>query len=121
MRLITGGVLIRWCSLLGAPEAERVLHPVRLHRETINHQNGSETEEKERERGQQDRRDAGRGERKNMMRRGERGKRDCALAETNIKLFRCKNTYENPMSLVRVEATLHCECGSQGHVRAHNN
>lgn len=48
MRLITGGVLIRWCSLLGAPEAERVLHPVRLHRETINHQNGSETEERER-------------------------------------------------------------------------
>lgn len=42
---------------------------------------------RERERGQQDRRDAGRGERKNMMRRGERGKRDCALAETNIKLL----------------------------------
>lgn len=56
-----------------------------------------------------------------MMRRGERGKRDCALAETNIKLFRRKNTYENPISLVRVEATLQCECGSQGHVRAHNN
>lgn len=43
MWLITGGVLIRWCSLLGAPEAQRVLHPVRLQRETINHQNGSET------------------------------------------------------------------------------
>lgn len=47
MQLITGGVLIRWCSLLGAPGAESVLHPVRLHRETINHHNGCETEERE--------------------------------------------------------------------------
>lgn len=46
MRLITGGDLIRWCSLSGAPGAESVLHPVRLHRETINHQNGSKTEER---------------------------------------------------------------------------
>ncbi len=104
MRLITRGVLIRWCSLLGAPGAESVLHPVRLHRETINHRNGSKTEERERERGQEDRRDGGREERKNMT-RGER-KRDGVLAETNTELYRRENAYENPMSLVRLGATL---------------
>lgn len=31
------------------PEAERVLHPVRLHGETINHQQSSRKEERERE------------------------------------------------------------------------
>lgn len=32
------------------PEAERVLHPVRLHGETINHQQSLRKEERERER-----------------------------------------------------------------------
>lgn len=56
-----------------------------------------------RERGQEDRQNGGRGKRENMM-RGER-EQDGALAETNIELYRCKNAYENPMSLVRPEAT----------------
>lgn len=37
------------------------------------------------------------------MTMGER-KRDGALVETNIELYRRKNAYENPMSLVRLEA-----------------
>lgn len=52
------------------PEAERVLHPVRLHGETINHQQSSRKEERERA-GRRDRRDGGRRQRMNKMRREE--------------------------------------------------
>lgn len=57
-----------------------------------------------RERGQGDRSDGGRGERENMMRGGR--ERDGALAETNIELYRCESAYENPTSLVRLQASL---------------
>lgn len=67
VQLITVGVLIRCCSLSGTHGAESVLHPVRLHRETINHQNDSETEKGGRE---EDRRDVEAEWRKNGGRGG---------------------------------------------------
>lgn len=43
------------------------------------------------------------------------------LQRQTYELYRRDNAYENPMSLVRLEATLQSKCGSQGHVRAHKN
>lgn len=34
-------------------------------------------------------------------------KKRCALAKTNLELYRRDDAYENPMSLVRLGATLH--------------
>lgn len=76
------------------PEAERVLHPVRLHGETINHQKSSRKEERELASmiGAMEEED------REWTRWGERRRRH-ALA--SVKLFKLESIYENAMSLVR--------------------
>lgn len=128
MQLNTRGVLIRWCSLLGAPGATSVLHPVRLHRETINHQNSSKTEERE------GRKIGAKKEKKNVSKKKEswstgteedvrgrkahKGKeidRPCPCSETT-KDFQYMNVVDyKQLCEVRVQH------GSQGDVRPHNN
>lgn len=95
------------------PEAERVLHPVRLHRETINHQKSSRKEERELAGmiGEMEEED------KEPTRWGERRRRH-ALA--SVKIFKLESIYENAMSLVRQGARPRRGCGRQGDVKAHH-
>ena len=103
MRLITGGVLIRWRGLLGdlRPRECYILSDSAEKQSIISRARGKKRE-RERERelasmiGEMEEED------KEWTRWGERRRRRHALA--NVKLFKWESIYENAMSLVRPAA-----------------